>query len=132
MISVLETAGLGTAAVDLFSGVMPPEPIVCCALMEYGGEAPLRTQNEGAAHSSAQGGERPRFQVLCRATDYDTGRSLIQSMWHVLDAIVNEEINGVFYQRVAAIQSPFLLERDDNDRWIFVANFQASRVVEAP
>lgn len=129
MTSVIETAGLATYGVDLFLGTLPSDPSLCCALIEYGGEPPLRTQNEGAAHSSAQGGERPRFQLLCRATDYETGRSLIQSIWEVLDAIVNEEIVGTFYQRVSAVQQPFLLERDENDRWVFVANFTATKTV---
>lgn len=129
MASVIETAGLATYGVDLFLGGMPSEPSLCCALIEYGGEPPLRTQNEGAAHSSAQGGERPRFQLLCRASDYETGRSLIQSMWEKLDAIVNETIVTTFYQRVSAVQQPFLLERDENNRWIFVANFAVTKTV---
>jgi hypothetical protein len=90
---------------------------------------PLRTQNEGAVPSSAQGAEQPRFQLLVRAADYEAGRNLIQSIWNVLDAIVNRNVNGTFYQRVAALQSPFMLERDANDRWIFIANFQASKGV---
>jgi hypothetical protein len=90
---------------------------------------PVRTQNEGAVPSSAQGAEMPRFQLIVRSTDYETGRNLIQSIWNVLDAIVNRDVNGTFYQRCAALQSPFMLERDDNDRWIFVANFQVSKVV---
>ena len=132
MKDVIVTAGLAIYETDLFLGGLPPEPSECCALVEYGGEPPLRTQNEGAAHSSAQGGERPRFQLLCRATNYEAGRSLIQNIWHVLDAIRNETISGKFYQRVAALQSPFLLERDGNDRWIFVANFAVTKVTEAP
>jgi hypothetical protein len=44
-----------------------------------------------------------------------------------LDAIVNEAISGTFYLRVAALQPPFLLERDANDRWIFAVNFGATK-----
>lgn len=132
MLHVIETAGLATSGTNLFAGGLPPDPVLCCALIEYGGEPPIRTQNEGAAHSSAQGGEQPRFQLLCRAATYSTGRSLIQQIWHVLDAIVNEEIQGTFYQRVAALQSPFLLERDANDRWIFICNFTASKETDVP
>ena len=132
MVTVIETAGLGTFGTDLFSGGLPPNPVECCALVEYTGEAPLRNQTDGAAHSSAQGGERPRFQLLCRSANYETGRNHIQRIWDVLDGIVNETIGTIFYQRVAAQQSPFLLERDENDRWIFVANFAATKEVETP
>jgi hypothetical protein len=129
IIDVIETAALATFGTDLFSGGLPPTPSECCALVEYGGMDPLRTQNEGAVPSSAQGAEQPRFQLLVRAADYEAGRNLIQSIWNVLDAIVNRDVNGTFYQRVAALQSPFMLERDANDRWIFIANFQASKGV---
>jgi hypothetical protein len=132
MITRLETAGLGTFGTDLFAGGLPSEPIECCALVEYGGEPPLRNQTDGAAHQSAQGGERPRFQLMCRSADYETGRNLIQQMWADLDGIVNETLSGIFYQRVAALQSPFLLERDQNNRWIFIANFVATKEVETP
>lgn len=127
--SVIETAALATTGTDLFLGGLPSDPSECCALIEYGGEPPLRTQNEGAARSSAQGGERPRFQLLCRAADYETGRSLIQSVVDELDGIVNETIGGTFYLRVAALQPPFLLERDGNDRWIFAVNFAVTKRV---
>jgi len=129
--SVIELAGLATEGTDLFLGVLPSNPSLCCALVEYEGETPLRTQNEGAAHSSAQGGERPRFQLLCRDTDYETGRSLVKSIVTVLDAIVNETIEGTFYVRVSALQSPFLLERDENSRWIFAVNFAVIKNVGA-
>lgn len=132
MTSVIQTAGLATFGTDMFAGVLPPNPVECCALVEYGGEPPMRNQTDGAAHSSAQGGERPRFQLLLRSADYETGRNLIQQMWSALDGIVNVTIGGIFYQRVASIQSPFLLERDDNDRWIFAVNFAATKEVETP
>lgn len=132
MTSVIQTAGLATFGTDMFSGGLPPDPIECCALIEYGGEPPMRKQNDGAAHSSAQGGERPRFQLLVRSADYETGRNFIQQIWDELDGIVNETIGGIFYQRVAAIQSPFMLERDESDRWIFAVNFTATKEVETP
>jgi len=130
--TAIQTAGLATIGTDLFKGGLPPEPSECCALVEYGGEPPLRNQTDGAAHSSAQGGERPRFQLLCRSADYETGRNQIQKIWDELDGIVNETLSTIFYQRVAALQSPFLLERDGNDRWIFIANFAATKEVETP
>jgi len=117
-------AGHGVEGSDLFLGTMPSDPSECCALIEYSGEPPLRTQNEGSAHSSAQGGERPRVQLLCRSAEYETGRSLVQAITETLDAVRNETIEGTWYTRIAAIQSPFLVERDENDRYVFACNFQ--------
>lgn len=125
----LQGLALATPGTDLFYGLMPTEPEVCCALVEYGGEPPMRNQSEGAAGVGAQTGERPRIQLLCRAATYETGRSTIQAIWQALDGVVNQTINGTFYVRVAAQQSPFLLERDDNGRCVFAANFAVTKAV---
>jgi len=126
---LIETNGLATVGTDLFLGHLPESPAVCCALLEYGGEQPLRNQSEGAARSGAQSGERPRIQLLCRSESYSAGRSLIQSMWDLLDGRVNETINGVAYIRIAALQSPFLVEMDSNRRYLFGTNLAVTKAV---
>jgi hypothetical protein len=125
----LEGLSLVTVGTDLFLGNMPPSPSVCCALLEYEGEPPLRNQSEGVARSGAQTGERPRIQLLCRSESYAAGRSLTQSIWSALDGIVNQTINGTWYVRVAAQQSVFHVEHDDNERELFGANFAVTKNV---
>lgn len=125
----LEGLALVTVGTDLQLGTLDLEPSECCALIEYAGDQPLRNQSEGAARSGAQTGERPRIQLLCRSETYSAGRSLIQSIWSALDGIVNQTINGVWYVRVRALQSPFLLETDQNGRYMFGANFEVTKNV---
>ena len=125
----MQTAGFGTLGTDIILGYMPASPSLCCALVEYTGEEPMRNHNEGAAGLGAQSGERPRFQLLCRAESYETGRSLIQDIWQHLDAITNENLSGTFYVAVRALQSPFLLRRDENNRYVFAANFAVTKHV---
>lgn len=125
----LEGLALVTVGTDLILGHLPPDPSECCALLEYGGDPPLRNQSEGAARSGAQSGERPRIQLLCRSKTYAGGRSLIQTIWEALDGIVNQTINGTSYVRMAAIQSPFMLEFDENGRYLFAANFTVTKAV---
>lgn len=125
----LEGLALVTVGTNLILGHLPASPIVCCALLEYGGDPPLRNQSEGAARSGAQSGERPRIQLLCRSESYVAGRSLIQSIWEALDGVVNQTINGTSYVRVAALQSPFFLEFDDNKRYLFAVNFTVTKAV---
>lgn len=120
---------LATVGVDLLLGGLKPDPAECCALVEYSGEPPLRNQNEGAARSGAQSAERPRVQLLCRSTSYETGRSLIGTITTALDGIVNQSLSGVWYLRVSALQSPFFIEEDDNGRQIFGCNFQVTKGV---
>jgi len=126
---LIETEGLATVGTNLFLGHLPSSPSECCALLEYGGEQPLRNQSEGAARSGAQSGERPRIQLLCRSEAYSTGRSLIQSMWSKLDGVVNQTINSNAYVRIASLQSPFLIEMDENHRYLFGVNFAVTKAV---
>lgn len=126
---LLEGLALVTVGDDLILGHMPSSPSLCCALLEYGGEAPLRNQSEGAAGAGAQSGERPRIQLLCRSASYTAGRSLIQTIWQALDGVVNQTINGTGYVRIAALQSPFFLDFDDNKRYLFAANFAVTKAV---
>ena len=125
----LEGLALVTVGTDLILGHMPSSPKVCCALLEYGGDPPLRNQSEGAARSGAQSGERPRIQLLCRSDSYVTGRGLIQSIWEALDGVVNQTINGTSYVRIASLQSPFFLEFDENKRYLFAVNFSVTKAV---
>jgi len=125
----VETAALATVGTNLFLGHMPETPSVCCAFLEYGGDAPMRNQSEGAARSGALSGEKPRIQLLCRNTSYPTGHALIRSMATALDGVVNQTINGVFYIRIAAMQPPFLIEMDDNKRYVFAVNFSIVKAV---
>lgn len=125
----VEAAGHATRNIDLFLGVLPETPSECIALTEYAGDQPLRNQADGAARTGAQGGERPRVQLIVRSETYSAGRALIQAVWQTLDGIVNETINGTFYVRCQAMQSPFLLRKDDNNRDLFAANFQIAKHV---
>lgn len=129
LIVYLDGLALVSSGVDIFAGTLPPSPTECCALLEYAGDPPLRNQTEGNARSGAQSGERPRIQLLCRSDTYDAGRSLIGSIWSVLDGVVNQTINGTFYVRIKSIQSPFLLQRTPNDHWIFAVNFMVTKAV---
>ena len=110
------TLTLGT---NLFLGRLPDSPDLCVAVYQYGGEEPLRTMGGDTIASY----EKPRIQVVTRAAGYSTAEALSRTIWGYLDAVLNETLTATPYLRISAIQSPFPMERDVQDRVIFAQNF---------
>ena len=112
-----------TLGTNLFLGRLPDTPDTCVALYEYGGETPVSTMGGDAIPPV----EQPRIQVNVRAPGYSSANTLALSVWAALEGILNETLTATRYHRVAAIQSPFPLERDSADRVIFAQNFRVQR-----
>lgn len=115
----LATALSLTVGTTVFTGQMPDTPDQCVTVHEYGGFAPEHTL--GADHVM----RRPRIQVACRGPigDYATPRNtadLVYSAMHMGKAT----LSGTVYYRVEAVDEPFPLERDANNRWIICCNYQ--------
>jgi hypothetical protein len=111
-----------TLGTNLFLGRMPDSPDTCVVLYEYGGSAPDNTMGGGLPVL-----QNPSVQIAVRAVLYASAESLINLCWGTLEGIVNMSLSGTRYNRVTAIQSPFVLERDSQDRVIFVQNFNVTR-----
>lgn len=125
---VMSSAGLGTVGTNLFKGALPSAPDACVALLgPYGGAPPVWAMSAGAASGGRPQVERPRVQVLCRDTRYDSAQYKAVAVRFVLDGLGSFTKNGVGYKSVFAVQEPFYLERDGNDREIFVANYEIVR-----
>lgn len=113
-------------ATNLFQNAMPTEPGDAVALAEYSGMGPLFRQSDAVTGPTC---ERPQIQLMVRGTDHDTVRDLIRTLWAWLGKVTNMDLDGTRYQSIRAMQSPFLLRRDDNKRWIFAANFHVIKEV---
>ena len=122
----LATEGVGTVGTDIFYGTLPATPEACVALFEYGGIAP-----EHNLGTTALRYEMPRVQVLTRHGTYLTGIKKAQDVTNAFAAIANSTISEVYYLHVEPLQSPFLLDRDQNDRWIFACNYQVRKAVSS-
>lgn len=120
----LAAAGVGTLGTDLFIDNMPDSPDTCVAVIEsIVGLPPTRTLGSGLPVT-----EMPRFQVYARAASKTTAHAKAKAAWDALEVVADQTLSGTRYERIEALQSPFLLKRDDADRWVFLANFQAHRV----
>ena len=109
-----------TIGTNLFLGRLPDAPDSCVALYQTGGAAP-----DDQFGSAAPQVERPSVQVRVRADDYATAEALASDVWGVLVLVANQTLTSTRYLRLAVDQSPFPLERDNQDRPVFVFNLEA-------
>lgn len=122
--SILQGAGHGTLSVDLFKYQLPDEPDACIAIREYAGAEPTFVHSRRLPTTV-----HPRFQLVARATTAPAAMTAATNAWMTLSSIRNEVINGTFYQSIMPIQAVFIVERDENDRWIAGANFEVTKEV---
>lgn len=116
-------AGL-TEGTNLFKSLLPPTPDAAVALYEYPG-AP-GTYTYGGTGASP---ERPKVQIVARATTYSSARSTLESIYTFLDGKTGLTLSGVSYLGIFAIQAPFAVERDSNNRELVACNFE---VIKTP
>ncbi len=76
--------------------------------------------------------ERPSFQMLSRSTTYTTARAQAQTAYTLLDGLADRNLptaTGTRYLQITAVQSPFFVNRDENERFIVSVNFDAWKEV---
>lgn len=117
---ILQSNGIGTIGADIYLGQLPASPDNVVAVFEYGGEPP-------DLHANI---EYPGLQVMVRNKRYDAGRQKIEQARNVLHGLAETVVNGHRYLLIRANQSPAFLQRDENNRAIFVCNFRVITVKE--
>lgn len=117
--SYLVAQGIATGIIQL--GEFQPTPDTVLALRETGG-FPLEHTMAGAAIM-----EEPTVQVVARAMNYQPAETLIRQVYRLLDGLRNKTINSVLYHWVVALQPPFYLDRDDNQRYVLAFNIHIKR-----
>ena len=112
-----------SVGVNLTKSFMPDTPDTCTTLFETGGFSPLHAFTTGA---DTRYYERPGLMVHSRSTDYQTVRETMEAVFTILDGWNNAALpttTGVHYGEISASQSPFLIHRDQNDRFVMSINF---------
>lgn len=120
---VLQAAGVGTLGTDLYGDEAPAFPDAVVVVYTYPGPPPIETHDDQYPRL-----EQPRAQVVVRDLDYATAESRSYSAWRALGSVVNRLVNGVMYLRVRPAQSPYRLDRDDANRWVFAFNVEIERI----
>ena len=108
-----------TKATDLFEGIMPPSPDACLSINDFPGAA----STLGFGVTTGVQLENPGLQVLTRgeAGDYDTPRNQAHNARQALAKVQGMTLSGTDYELIIPQQSPFILDRDDDDERIVFA-----------
>ena len=116
------TLTLGT---NLFLGRLPDDPDTCVAIYETAGTNPTDVFGANSAPPIEHAG------VMChtRATSYSSCQSLAVDIMKTLSKVINETLTSTYYYKVEVEQSPFALERDEQERMVFSCNFTAVKAL---
>lgn len=106
----------GTVGTDIFIGELPATPDDCIALFGLPGNY-IGDQREVASL------QFPRFQVICRATSYDTASQKMQNVRSKLHGIYSVDIGSWRILRCHAEQEGGPIGSDDQNRFEFSINF---------
>ena len=117
---------------NMTKGFMPdaaPAPDTCTTLYETGGTAPTHTFSTDA---DTRYFENPRLQIMTRSTSYESARDRADKAFKLLDGLANTVLPttaGSLYIDISAVQSPFSIGRDANDRFLMSVNFDVMKTV---
>jgi len=114
-----------TQGTNLFLGRMPEAPDTCVSVYQTAGRAPTDVFGGDTAPPI----ENPGLMIHVRAVAYSDCQALAEDVMKTLSKVINEALSGTTYYKVAAVQSPFALDRDDKDRMVFSCNFDVTRVL---
>jgi len=119
----ISTADL-TLGTNLFLGRLPDSPDTCVGLIQTGGLAPTDTYGTSFPPLETQG-----LQTLVRAASYATGEALAVDVFKSLLSVENETLTSTLYLKIEANQSPFALERDEQERVVLSCNFNVVKTL---
>lgn len=118
----LDSQNFGDAGVNIFANNRPSTPHALIVCSEY-------TQSRSPTVTMGSGGPQltsPSLQVAVRGTpaeDYDVVRARIDTIWNLLGALTEITLSGDRYLHVTPNDIPALIDKDDQERLLFVANF---------
>jgi hypothetical protein len=126
----LQAEGIGLIGQTLFMGSMPQDEPgtggqdAIMAVIEIPGQGPRST------HDLAKY-ELPHLQIATRGAPYGypAARQKAQDAWEALDGLANTALSGTTYLLIEALQSPYWLRTDDNNRPYLIFNCRCARTL---
>lgn len=119
----LDAAGILDASA-IWLDTRPDQPTRILVLTRYSGAGPERSLGAGLPWAT-----RPRIQVVARDARQTDASDLAWAAWKALEPVANQAVNGTWFERIETLQEPFLLERDETQRWLYAFNVEAIRAV---
>ena len=119
IIALLATGSIGVYEVDLFKNRMPETPNTCGCVFDTAGVAP----QAGFGVAGIQH-ETPGVQIRFRGEKRQSAEpyAKAQSAYRLLMANWGAVLSNTQYLTLKPLQSPFILERDGNERVVWVFN----------
>ena len=113
-----------TLGTNLFLGRLPETPDTCVGVIQTAGVAPTDTFGTSFPPLETQG-----LQTLVRATTYATEEALAVDVMKSLASVDNQTLTSTLYLKIEAQQSPFALERDNQERLVMSCNFLVTKTL---
>jgi hypothetical protein len=101
------------------------QPSTMVGLFRTAGPGPAYTFSTGTQTATAF--EAINLQVMSRSTSYVTAENNANLVYSVLSGAGEQTVNGLRYRRVTALQAPYGIGHDDNDRYLVVCNYTVER-----
>jgi hypothetical protein len=118
----LQANGIGTLSVDLFLHVAPDKPDDLMSVTEYSSDPPQYIHDKAKVEI-----ELPRIQIAARSMRPEVGRLKAERAYQLLMAIHNGIIGTTRYLWCQPVDSPAMVGRDENGRFITTVNFRVSK-----
>jgi hypothetical protein len=108
-------------ATNLFIAREPETPSIVTTIFDVPGSSPQLTLKKGEDYFYDS------IQIRVRHTSYLTGYTLAKNIRAALHGRAGETWSSTYYSVIICLNGPFLLEWDDNNRCIFIVNFNIQR-----
>lgn len=112
---------------DFFLGREPTSPANTLTLFDVPGSGRLLYKKREHGDLGSDVYEYVAFQARLRNADYEKGMLDASKIVDILHGVGNEVVGGTLYTVIRALDSPSLLEWDDNNRAKIVVNFAVQR-----
>jgi hypothetical protein len=126
----LEAEGIGIVGQTLFLGSMPQDEPGLGSQDAVTAVIEIPGQGRVSAHDLAKY-ELPHLQIATRGTPYGypAARQKAQAAWDALDGVANAALSGTTFLLIEALQSPYYLRTDDNNRPFIIFNVRCARAL---
>jgi hypothetical protein len=102
----------------IFVNGLPASPDAVVGIFDTGGAPPTHAMGDATPYT-----KNPGFQLRFRGAAYDEDgpHDVAEAAYDALAEVIATTLSSVFYHRIMPLQSPFIFERDENNRvtWIF-------------
>ena len=113
------TGNLGKAQMD------DTGPSTMVGLYQFAGPGPAYTFSTGT--NTAVAYEAINLQLMSRSTAFQTAMANATAIYTALSGAGEQTVNTLRYRRVVALQAPYSVGHDDNDRSLVACNFTVER-----